>query len=134
MVTEAARRRKRLYLSSLIDKIFEADTRIRSVSIYQDSYILAGGMRNDTESFDPEEEAYDIDLQLAKIGEITRSWQKWFGVLDVLALRYKKVNLIFKPLGEGRFLVLSADVELNPFSLMERLKEEDYGQLAEMIP
>jgi hypothetical protein len=134
MVTEAARRRKRVYLASLIDKIFDADPRIRSVSIYQDRYIIAGGMRSDRESFDSEEEAHDIDLQLAKIGEITHSWQKWFGTMDVLAVKYQKVNLLFQPLSEGRFLVLSTDIELNPFVLMEKLKKEDYGHLAELIP
>jgi hypothetical protein len=134
MVTEAARRRRRLYLSSLIDKVFATDSKIRSVSIYQDRYMLAGGMRSDRESFDSEEEAHDIDLQLAKIGEITRSWQRWFGAMDVLIVKYKKVNLIFQPLSEGRFLVLSTDVELNPVVLMEKLKKEDYGNLAELIP
>lgn len=134
LVTVASRRKQRLYLNGLIDKIFAVDPRIRFVAIYQDQYVLAGGMRNGLTSFDPEVEAQDIDLQLAKIGEITRSWQRWFGTLDALALRYEKLNLVFQPLKEGRFLVLSAEVELNPFEMLGKLRNQEYGNLAEMIP
>lgn len=134
MVTEASRRRQRLYLTSLIDKIFEADPGIRFVAIYQDQYMLAGGMKKGQSSFEPEEEAHDIDLQLAKIGEITRSWQKWFGGLDAIALKYEKINLMFQPLSDGRFLVLSTETEISPFEVLEKLRHQKYGQLAEMIP
>jgi hypothetical protein len=134
LVTVASRRKQRQYLTSLIDKIFAVDPRIRFVAIYQDQYVLAGGMRKGLTSLDPELESQDIDLQLAKIGEITRSWQRWFGTLDALALRYEKLNLVFQPLREGRFLVLSAEVELNPFELLGKLRNQEYGNLAEIIP
>lgn len=134
LVTVASRRKQRQYLTGLIDKIFRVDPRIRFVAIYQDQYVLAGGMRKGLASFDPEIESQDIDLQLAKIGEITRSWQRWFGTLDALALRYEKLILVFQPLKEGRFLVLSAQAELNPFELLGKLRNQEYGNLAEIIP
>jgi hypothetical protein len=134
MVTEASRRKKRLYLAGLIDKIFAVDPGIRFVAIYQDQYMLAGGMRKDRMTYDPEEEANDIDLHLAKIGEIARSWQRWFGTLNALVLSYERLNLVFQPLKEGRFLVLSTEAGLNSFELLEKLGTQDYRRLAEMIP
>ncbi len=135
MAPESKGRLQRKSLIKLIDEIFAADVRIRFVALYQDQYILAGGMRKGSSSIEPEEEAQDIDLQLAKIGEITRSWQKWFGSLDAIALRYERLNLLFKPLKEGRFLVLSTEPGLNPLDALEKLrKDQNYGLLAERIP
>lgn len=134
MVTEASRRRQRVYLRGLIDKIFGADSGIRFVAIYQDQYMLAGGMRPGQSSFEPEETAHDIDLQLSKIGEITRSWQKWFGSLDAIALKYEKLNLMFQPLKEGRFLVVSTESMVSPFEVLAKLRNQNYGRLAEIIP
>jgi hypothetical protein len=134
MVSVASRRKRKAYISSLIDRIFEADSGVRFVAIYQEQHMLAGGMRGGRSSYDPEEEAYDIDLQLAKIGEMTRSWQKWFGNMNALVVSYEKLNLVFQPLSEGRFLVLSTEVGLNSFELLEKLAQQDYKRLADMIP
>ncbi len=134
MVTAASRRKRRAYITSLIDSIFGVDPGIRFVAIYQEQHMLAGGMRGGRSSYEPEEEAYDIDLQLAKIGEMTRSWQKWFGAMNALIVGYEKLNLVFQPLEEGRFLVLSTEVGVNCFDLLERLAKQDYRRLAEVIP
>lgn len=134
MVTAASRRKRRAYITSLIDKIFEVDPGVRFVAIYQDQHMLAGGMKGGRSSYDPEEEAYDIDLQLAKIGEMTRSWQRWFGSMRALVVGYEKLNLVFQPLSEGRFLVLSTEVGVDAFELLDRLDKEDYRRLAEIIP
>lgn len=134
MVTAASRRKRRAHITSLIERIFSVDTGIRFVAIYQEQHMLAGGMRDGRSSLDPEEEAYDIDLQLSKIGEITRSWQKWFGNMNALVVVYEKLNLIFQPLSDGRFLVLSTEATLNAFELLERLAKQDYKHLADMIP
>lgn len=95
MVTAASRRKRRAHITSLIDRIFGADPGIRFVAIFQEQHMLAGGMRRCRPSLDPEEEAYGIDLQLAKIGEITRSWQRWFGGMNALVVGYEKLNLVF---------------------------------------
>ena len=122
-------------LAKLIDEVFGLDAGIRSVAVYQDQYMLAGGMRQGRSSFDPEEEALDIDLQLARIGEIATEWQKWFGTLDGLALRYDRLNLAFTPLAESRFIVISTDPDVNPFAVLEKMKAAGgYRQLAERIP
>jgi len=132
---EIGRRAQRRTLLRLIDRVFEVDPGIRFVALYQDQYIIAGGMRKGRSSLDPEEEAHDIDLQLARIGEITHSWQKWFGSLDTLAMRYEKLSLAYVPLKEGRFLVISADTGLNPFNLLEKMKGQlDFDQLSDSIP
>jgi len=134
MVTAASRRKRRAYITSLIDRIYSASPGIRFVAIYQGQHMLAGGMRRGLSSIDPEEEAYDIDLQLAKIGEITRSWQRWFGNMNAFVVGYEKLNLVFQPLGEGRYLVLSTEAGLNSFELLETLAKQDYKRLADMIP
>ncbi len=97
--------------------------------------MLAGGMKEGRQSLEPEEEALDIDLSMAKIGGIATEWQKWFGGLEGFALRYHKINLAFVPLGEDRFLVFSTDPDLDPFEVVAKLRaNKDYRQLVEGIP
>jgi len=122
-------------LKKLIEKAFGVDERVRFVALYQDQYILAGGMRPNLASYDPEDESRSVDLQLAKIGEIVRTWQRWFGKLSRFTLKYEKINLVFQPLGEGRFLVLSGDSDFDPSIVLQRLRDDqDYKLLMEGIP
>lgn len=87
------------------------------------------------ESYDPDDDAPDVDLQLAKIGEIAGTWQRWFGKLSTFVLRYQKINLAFQPLREGRFLVLSTEADFDPSVALERLqKNPNYELLMEGIP
>ncbi len=109
--------------------IFKHDKRIRFVSIYQDQNLLAGGMRPGVESFDPEGDAREIDLQLAKVGEITRAWQPWFGRLVRFTVKYEKITLGFHPLGSGRFLVISGEPEANLSSLERVIAAQGYNAL-----
>lgn len=135
MAPQAERRLQRRWLEKAIDQIFELDEGIRFVAIYHEQYMLAGGMRKGTTSYDPEDEAHDIDVQLSKIGEIARSWQRWFGSLRALVLSYERINLVFQPLGEGRFLVLSTEPSTDSVSLTEKLrKNRDITSLVEKIP
>jgi len=122
-------------LSSLIDEVFALHRGIRFVAIYQDQYIVAGGMRKGKHSLDPDEEAREIDLQLSRMGEIARTWQKWFGNLGTITLRYEKVNLCFQPISEDRFLVFSTDPGVNLTRVTERLVgRRGLARLAEVIP
>jgi len=132
---EIGKRARRRTLLKLIDRIFDADPGIRFVALYQDQYMLAGGMKEGRSSIDPEEEARDVDLQLAKIGEVIHSWQRWFGTLGAFAIKFDKLNLVFIPLKEGRFIVLSTEAHLNPFTVLEKLRwDMDYDQIADAIP
>lgn len=118
MPSEASDNRKeRERLRNAILDIFNHDERIRSVAIYEDQDQLAGGMRQGTKSHDPDAEARDIDLQLAKVGDTARSWQRWFGNLIAFTVKYEKVTLAFHPLGAGRFLVISSEPDFDPVSL-----------------
>ena len=129
------RKFQRRWLERAIDKVFEVDDGIRFVAVYQEQYMLAGGMRKGTASYDPEDEAHEIDMQLSRIGEIARSWQRWFGTLRALILSYERLNLVFQPLGEGRFLVLSTEPSTDPVSLMEKLRShQDLSSLVQKIP
>ena len=97
--------------------------------------MLDGGVRKGTVSVDPEDESVDIDLKLAKTGETTRSWQKWFGALNVLLIRYERLRLLYFPLDEGRFLVLSTSPEADLAEVVDPLEEGlDVGTLARRIP
>jgi hypothetical protein len=109
---------QRAFLKSLVDSIFKQDPRIRFVAVYEGQYTIAGEMRPGVPSYDPEGVAREIDMQLAKMGSIAKSWEQWFGRLDAIALRYSKVNLIFKPLGDGKFLVVSTEPDYDPLSLL----------------
>ncbi len=92
-------------------------------------------MRPALESYDPDDDAHDVDLQLAKIGEIARTWQRWFGKLSTFVLKYQKINLAFEPLLEGRFLVLSTETDFDPSVALKRLQNSpDYELLKEGIP
>ena len=135
MSRETQHRAKKWVLAKLVDRVFEADQKVRFVGVYQEQYMLAGGMRHGRRSADPEEEAVEIDLKLAKMGGTATAWQKWFGDLRGFAIRYDKVSLAFIPLGGDRFLVLSTDADLDPFTVVEKLrKDEEFGQLAEAVP
>jgi hypothetical protein len=129
------RKLQRKSLTKLIDELFGIDPRIRFIAIYHGRYIIAGGMRPNLESHDPDDEARDIDLQLEKIGETIRTWQRWFGKLYTLTLRYERVNLVFQPLEGERFLVMSTESELDPSSVMMKVEaHSSYRTLTEEIP
>ena len=129
------RKLQRKSLKKLIDELFGIDPRIRFIAVYHGQYIIAGGMRPDIESHDPDDEARDIDLQLEKIGEILRTWQRWFGKLYAFTLRYERVNLVFQPLGGERFLVMSTEPQLDPSGVMMKVEaHSSYRTLTEQIP
>ena len=129
------RKLQRKSLKNLIDELFDIDPRIRFIAVYHGQYIIAGGMRPDLESHDPDDEARDLDLQLEKIGEILRRWQRWFGKLRAFTLSYERVNLIFQPLEGERFLVMSAEPELDPSSVIMKVEaHSSYRTLTEEIP
>ncbi len=130
----SAKKSERERLNSVIEGIFNHDQRIRFVAIYQDQYQLAGGMRPGARSHDPEEEAREIDLQLAKVGEIARSWQRWFGNLVAFTIRYEKITLAFHPIRAGRFLVISSEPDFDPASLGGLITQQVYRALNEDIP
>ncbi len=125
----ASKNGDREHLNRLIQGIFKHDKRIRFVSIYQDQNLLAGGMRPGVRSYDPEADAREIDLQLAKVGEITRAWQPWFGRLVRFTVNYEKITLAFHPLGSGRFLVISGEPEVNLSSLERVIAAQGYNAL-----
>ncbi len=135
MPQTADRKLQRKSLKKIIDEFFGIDPRIRFIAIYHGQYIIAGGMRPNLESHDPDDEARDIDLQLEKIGEILRRWQRWFGKLHAFTLRYERVNLIFQPLEGERFLVMSTEPELDPSSVIMKVEaHSSYRTLTEEIP
>jgi hypothetical protein len=112
---------QRAFLKSLVESIFKQDQRIRFVAVYEGQYTLAGEMRPGVPSYDPESVSKEIDLQLAKMGGIAKAWEQWFGRLDAIALRYSKINLVFKPLSDGKFLVVSTEPDYDPLSLLPEL-------------
>jgi len=129
------RKLQRKSLKNLIDELFSIDSRIRFIAVYHGQYIIAGGMRPSLKSHDPEDEARDIDLQLEKIGEILRTWQRWFGRLYTFTLRYERVNLVFQPLGGERFLVMSTESQLDPSGILMKVEAHpSYRTLTEEIP
>ena len=129
------RKLQRKSLKILIDELFGIDPRIRFIAVYHGQYIIAGGMRPDLESHDPDDEARDLDLQLEKIGEVLRRWQRWFGKLHAFTLRYERVNLIFQPLEGERFLVMSTEPQLDPSSVVMKVEaHSSYRTLTEEIP
>ena len=104
------------------------------VAVYQGQHMLAGGMRKGVVSYDPDE-AYDIDMQLSMMGDIARRWQEWFGTLEGLTLKYKKLTLTFQPLDDGRFLVLSSEPKVDPIATMNKIRSRpDFDRLTRLIP
>lgn len=121
-------------LDKVIEGIFAMDPGIRMVAVYQGQYMLAGGMRKGVESYDPDD-AYAIDMQLSKMGEIAQGWQSWFGRLEGLTLKYGKLNLTFHPVAEGRFLVMSSEPHVDVFTTMKKIRAgSDFKKLTLSIP
>lgn len=135
MVSQAVDRSAlRKSLGKVIDGIFDLDPGIRMVAVYQGQYMLAGGMRKGVDSYDPDD-AYGIDMQLSKMGEMAEVWQTWFGKLEMLAFRYEKLNLTFHPLAEGRFLIMSTEPKVDPFTTMKKVRSRpDFKKLTYSIP
>jgi len=135
MVSQTADRSAlRKSLERVIEGIFDMDARIRMVAVYQGPYILAGGMREGVDSYDPDD-AYDVEMQLSKVGEIAQGWEKWFDRLQALTLKYEKLNLTFHPMGKGRFLIMSTEPDVDSFSVMEKVRARpDFKKLAQSIP
>ncbi len=135
MVSQAtSRRSERRSIRRIIDGIFDLDSGIRFVAVYQDQYLLAGGMRKGVQTYDPDD-SYDVDMQLAKIGLITRAWQRWFGSLGSISLRYERISLLFQPLAEGRFLVMSAEPDVDVNRIISEIRSRpDFGVLSDAIP
>ncbi len=134
MPRSKSRMSERRSIKRVIDGFFELNKGIRFVAIYQDQYLLAGGMRRGVGAYDPDD-SYDVDMQLAKIGAITRAWQRWFGDLQSITLRYERLSLVFQPLGGGRFLVMSAEPEVDIMGILSDLSARpDFKTLSEAIP
>ena len=118
----------------VIEGIFAIDPGIRMVAVYQGQYMLAGGMRKGVKAYDPDD-AYDIDMQLSKMGEIAQEWQSWFGSLDGLTIRYERLNLTFHPVSERRFLIMSTEPGIDPVATMKKIRSRpDFKKLARSIP
>jgi len=121
-------------LERIIDGIFAIDSGIRMVAVYQGQHMLAGGMRKGVESYDPDD-SYDVDMQLSKMGEIARAWQSWFGELESLTLKYEKLNLLFHPIDESRFLVMSTEPHVYLLATMKKIRARpDFNSLTQLIP
>ncbi len=121
-------------VEEFIERVFAVDPGIRMVAVYQGQYMLAGGMRKGVKPYDPDD-AYDIDMQLSKMGEIAQEWQTWFGSLEGLTVKYEKLNLTFHPVSEGRFLIMSTEPGVNPISTMKKIRSRpDFKRLARSIP
>jgi hypothetical protein len=121
-------------LEQAIEGIFDIDPGIRKFAVYQGQHVLAGVMRKGVESYDPED-AYNIDMQLCKMGEITQGWEKWFGQLEALTLKYEKLNLTFHPLSRSRFLIMSSEPAVDSVTTMEKIRSRpDFKNLDQSIP
>jgi hypothetical protein len=108
--------------ANLVEKIFNEDKRIRFVAIYRGRDLLSGGMRPGTSSFDPEEEAKELDFELARIAKSTSASEKWFGKLSRIVVTYAKLNLALFPFeGMDKFLVVSSEPDYNLLSLLAKL-------------
>jgi hypothetical protein len=91
-------------------------------------------MRKGVDAYDPDD-SYDVDMKLAKMGEIARVWQRWSGHLDTIILRYERVSLLFYPLGRGRSLVMSTEPRMDAGGILSQLlSQSDFRVLAETIP
>ncbi len=125
---------QRRSVEGVIEKILAMDLGIRMVAVYQGQYMLAGGMRQGVQPYDSDD-AYDIDMQLSKMGEFARQWQTWFGKLEGLTLKYEKLSLTFHPISEERFLTMSTEPSVNPVTMMGRIRAmPDFRKLARSIP
>lgn len=108
--------------ASLVERIFNEDKRIRFVAIYGGQDLLSGGMRKELSSYDPEEVARDVDLELARIAKSAKTSEQWFGKLNGIVMSYEKINLgLFSFEDMNKFLVVSSDPDYNPMSLLPKL-------------
>jgi hypothetical protein len=114
---------QRAYLLRLLDAVFAIDSRIRSASIYEDQYLIGGGMRPGVTSYEPDEVAKQIDLEFSTIARTAAGWERWFGKMGAVYISYEKVNLYFFRLGGRRFMVVSAEPSLPPEQVIRAVAE-----------
>jgi len=108
--------------AALVESIFNEDKRIRFVAVYGGRDLLAGGMKPGLPSYDPEEVAREVDLELARIAKSAESSERWFGKLNGVVMSYKNINLgLFRFEDMTKFLVVSSEPDYNLLSLVAKL-------------
>ncbi len=108
--------------ANLVKKVFSEDKRIRFVAIYAGRDLISGGMREGIPSYDPEEQAKELDLELSKIAKSTSNSERWFGKLNGILIAYEKLNLALFPLEDmDKFVVVSSEPDVNLLSVLAKL-------------
>jgi hypothetical protein len=84
----------------LCDQMFAADSRIRYATVFdEECSIVAGGMRSGVRSIESPEQSRRVDLQVAVLAGIVKTWSEVFGPASYIFFKHEKVNTIVFPIG-----------------------------------
>jgi len=84
----------------LCDQMFAADSRVRyAVVLDEECSIVAGGMRPGVTSIESPEHDRRVDLQVAVLAGVIKTWSEAFGPTSFVFFKHQKINMIIFPIG-----------------------------------
>jgi hypothetical protein len=102
----------------LCNQIFSADKRIRYVTVTDsESRVLAGGMRPGIVPLErTREEAERIDLQVAVLDGVMRTWAETLGRAGFALIQHEKAHMLIVPFDDKRL-----ELSIEPFVSIEEI-------------
>jgi len=108
----------------LCDQIFAADSRVRYAAVRdEECSILAGGMRPGVTPIESPEDARRVDLQVAVLAGVIKTWSEVFGPTSFAFFKHEKINTIIFPIG-NKHLEISTQPDFPP---------EDVGKILRIV-
>jgi len=109
----------------LCDQMFAADSRVRYAAIMNEEWsILAGGMRSGVIPIESPEDAQRVDLQVAVLAGIIKTWSEVFGPTSFIFFKHEKINRVIFPIGKEHLeITTQSDFPLEEVGKILRIVE-----------
>lgn len=110
----------------LCNQLFTADGRVRyAVVRNEECSIVAGGMRPGAAPIESPEDAQRVDLQVAVLAGVIRTWSDVFGPTSFVFFKHEKINTIIFPIGNKHLEISTQpDFPLEDVGKILRIVEE----------
>jgi hypothetical protein len=90
----------------LCDQMFAANSRVRYATVFdEECSIVAGGMRPGVRSIESPEQSRRVDLQVAVLAGIVKTWSEAFGPASYIFFKHEKINTIVFPIGNEHLAI-----------------------------
>jgi hypothetical protein len=109
--------------TSVFDRIFRLDRRVRYCGLIDvTGKLIAGRMRENVSSLEPESEDPHLFLHIALAVSMDKSWDKYFGRTKTIVILKERVSLYIFSLADSRAVIVATEPDL-PMSKRLKLGE-----------